>query len=202
LETTRKKVAREAASLLYNNLIQEYKPAKEKAAENLGVRIIPSNLEVAVELDKIADEFEGPSRNELIVELRKSALQTMTYLSEFNPKLTGSVWRGTCYKGSDIDIQIFSTDAESVLERLKAGGFQITKTEWRKKAEKGSVKHYYHIYLQLPIGNEVDVIMKNPDDIQVQEKCDIYGDSVVGLNISQLHELLEKNPLKKFTPTP
>jgi len=200
LEATRKKVAREAATLLYNGLAQEYKQAKEKAAKNLGVRIIPSNLEVAVELDKIADEIEGPSRKELIAKLRKLALQTMTALSEFSPKLIGSVWRGTCYKGSDIDILIFSTDAEAVLKKLKAGGFNITKTEWRKKAEKVSVKSYFHIYLRLPAGNEVEVVMRSPDDLHAQEKCDIYGDTVTGLSISQLQELLEKDPLKKFMP--
>jgi len=38
---------------------KEYKQAKMKAAKNCGVRIMPTNLEVALELDEIAEETEG-----------------------------------------------------------------------------------------------------------------------------------------------
>ena len=60
----RKKVAREAASLLYSGVEKEYKQAKLKAARTFGGHFLPTNFEVAMELDKIAEENEGPTRQE------------------------------------------------------------------------------------------------------------------------------------------
>ena len=41
--STRQNVAREAARLLYNRSVKEYKDAKEIAAASLGSRALPSN---------------------------------------------------------------------------------------------------------------------------------------------------------------
>ena len=53
------KVAREAATLLYFGAEKEYKQAKDRAAETLGTHFLPSNRDIALELDKIAEENEG-----------------------------------------------------------------------------------------------------------------------------------------------
>jgi len=197
---SRRRVAREAALLLYRGLIQEYKQAKEMAAETLGTRTLPSNLEVAVELDRTVDEMEGLARKDLIVKLRRLALQVMLQLKEFHPKVMGSVWRGTARKGSDIDIQTFTTDPKAVVDKLLKSGFKLVKTEWHKKVENNSVKNYFHIYLNLPADHEGEVIVRNPEDLHTREKCDIYGDIIAGLTISQLEKVLEQDPQRKFIP--
>ena len=89
------RVAREAATLLYFGEEKEYKQAKTKAAQTLGTHFLPSNLEVALELDKIAEEHEGAKRRERLIEMRKEALKIMRLLSAYCPVLIGSVWRGT-----------------------------------------------------------------------------------------------------------
>ena len=81
----RRKVAREAASLLYSGIEKEYKQAKLKAARTLGVKFVPTNLEVAVELDRIAEEREGAERQERLIRMRKEALQLMSILRAYNP---------------------------------------------------------------------------------------------------------------------
>lgn len=197
---SRRRVAREAALLLYNGLITEYKQAKEMAAETLGTRTLPSNLEVAVELDRMVDEIEGLTRKELIVKLRRLALQVMLQLREFHPKVVGSVWRGTACKRSDIDILTFTTDTKAVVDTLLKNGFKVVKTEWHKKVENNNVKNYFHIYLNLLADHEVEVIVRNPEDLHIREKCDIYGDIITGLTISQLEEVLEQDPQRKFVP--
>lgn len=57
----KQKIAREAAILLYYGTEKEYKQAKLKAAETFRSRFLPSNLDVALELDNIAEETEGPA---------------------------------------------------------------------------------------------------------------------------------------------
>ena len=115
----RHKVAKEAAVLLYTQQEKEYKQAKLKAADTLGARSLPSNKEIASELDKMADEREGPERAERLTRMRKDALWIMVILGAFHPKLIGSVWRGTVNKNSDIDIEAFTSDQNRILERIK-----------------------------------------------------------------------------------
>src|SRR5512136_812307 len=108
-------VAREAVTLLFFGAEKEYKQAKTKAAETLGTHFLPSNLEVALELDKIAEENEGPKRKQRLTEMRKEALQVMKLLSAYCPVLIGSVWRGTIKQGSDIDIAVYADEQEAVV---------------------------------------------------------------------------------------
>jgi predicted nucleotidyltransferase len=68
---TREKVTREAATLIYSEIKKEYKQAKIKAAKTFGLHYMPTNLEVAIELDKIAEENEGPARTERLICMAK-----------------------------------------------------------------------------------------------------------------------------------
>lgn len=90
----RQAVARHAAILLYDGVVKEYKDAKEMAAEDLGVKVVPSNYEVAMELKRYAESVEGQAYYERLRSMREDALRIMERLSEFNPRLVGSVWRG------------------------------------------------------------------------------------------------------------
>jgi predicted nucleotidyltransferase len=199
-KSERLKVAREAALLLYYGLASEFKQAKERAAKALGAKVLPSNFEVAVEFDRLADEIEGPARRDLIVQMRQEALGMMEFLQEFHPKLVGSVWRGTACRGSDIDVITYSTDPEAVMATLLKSGFKIIRTEWRLKTEKGVTKTYFHIFISLPSGNTAEVTVRSPEDLEIVEKCDIYDDLITGLRLHQLREILSTDPLRKFVP--
>jgi len=196
----RVKVAKEAAALLYYRSACEYKQAKKKAAQSLGVRALPSNLEVALELDRLTDDIEGLSRRELILRLRKEALHVMSLLEQFNPRLVGSVWRGTARKGSDIDILVFSRSPKPLLAVLQRE-YKSLRSKWCKKADGRKANRYFHIYVTLPSKDEVEIVMRSPEDINKKVGCEIYGDAVTGLSVLSLKEVLENQPLKKFIPT-
>lgn len=197
----RKRVAREAAILLYTLQEKEYKQAKKKAAQTLGARVLPSNLEVAEEVDKIAEEREGRLRQERLVQMRREAFQVMESIKEFHPKLVGSVWRGTARRSSDIDIVTFSSAAKAVLAQLQQSNFKIAKTEWLSVTKRGRKEESFHIHLILSSGNEVEVVVRSSERIGIKERCEIYGDSVTGLNYLQLKRVLEENPFQRFVPT-
>ena len=196
----RKKVAKEAAFLLYTSQESEYKQAKERATQTLGVHVLPSNLEVAEELDKIAEEKEGLSRQKKLFQMRREALKTMETLKNFHPKLVGSVWRGTIHKNSDIDITTFSHNPEDVCTKLQEGNFKIAKTEWCTVTKEGEREASFHIHILLPSSNEAEVVVRSPEKMDVQKKCEIYGDTVTGLNYLQLEKILKENPFQKFAP--
>lgn len=200
LPSLKKRVAREAALLLYTSQEKEYKQAKKRAAENLGARTLPSNLEVARELDAIAEEMEGNSRQERLIQMRREALQIMQILEDFNPRLIGSVWRGTINKNSDIDIVAFASAPNAVLAKLQEGSFSIAKTEWLSVTKEGKKETSFHIYLALPSGNEAEVVVRSAEKMNRYEKCEIYGDMITGLSCHQLAKVLKENPLARFVP--
>ncbi len=196
----RHKVAKEAAALLYTQQEKEYKQAKKRAAETLGTRSLPSNKDVASELDKMADMMEGPGRAERLTQMRKDALWIMVILSAFNPKLTGSLWRGTANKNSDIDIEVFTSDHNKILDRLIMSGFVVQTAQWRLISKGSKLERVFHVYLTLPSRNEVELIVRSPEKKDEPDVCEIYGDTVKGLDIHQLRRVLLTDPLCKFVP--
>ncbi len=196
----RKRVAREAALLLYTSQEKEYKQAKKKAAKTLRSRILPSNPEVAEELDKIAEETEGLSRKEMLIRMRKEALQIMEVLKDFSPRLMGSVWRGTAHRNSDIDIVAFFQEPKVVLEKLQESKYSVAGSEWEKVTKRGERESSFHIRLLLPSHDEAEVTVKSPKKIDSLERCEIFGDPLTGLSRPQLQRVLKEEPLKKFVP--
>ena len=196
----KQRVAREAASLLYTSQENEYKQAKLRAARTLGIRVLPSNAQVANELDEIADEMEGSTRREKLLQLRREALKIMKALKNLHPKLIGSVWRGTANRDSDIDIVAFASDPTTVLKSLQYKNFKVVKTEWQSAPKLSRREKSFHIYILLPSGNQAEVVVRNLERLNEKEKCEIYGDTVTGLNSSQLERVLAEDTFKKFVP--
>lgn len=189
----RSSVAREAARLLYSGAAEEYIQAKEMAAASLGAKSTPSNYEVAIELDRLADEAEGGVRQRRLTEMRGKALALMKDLKGFSPRLIGSVWRGTARMGSDIDVVVLARSPSD----LEA---PLADYEIRERGEvnfKGGV-HAYHLKIDLG-GDEAEVVVRDPAEYE-EERCDIYGDVKRGLTISELERLLRTDPIRKFVP--
>ena len=188
----RNAVAREAARLLYKGIAEEYITAKSIAASNLGVHANPSNFEVAEELDRLTDELEGRDREIRLEEMRQTAREVMNTLQEFQPRLIGSVWRGTARWDSDVDVIVFSSSPREVEDKL-----QLYKVlEKGEVIFKGGVRAYrFKLSSEYPL----EVIVRRPDEYH-PERCDIYGDLKTGLTLSELERLLQGNPQRKFIP--
>lgn len=196
----RKKVAKEAASLLYFDIEKEYKQAKLKAAKTFGTHFLPTNLEVAIELDKIAGENEWDTRQKRLIRMRKEALRVMQILQKYNPVLIGSVWRGTINRKSDIDIAVYHDEPDEVLKLIKQNNLKVTQTEWTTVTKQGLKKASFHIYLESPTKEKVEVIVRSLEEIGHEAKCEIYGDPITGLRIQELEKVLEENPTQRFVP--
>jgi predicted nucleotidyltransferase len=195
------KIAREAATLLYFGAEKEYKQAKLKAAKTLGVHFLPSNLEVALQLDKIAEENEGPARRERLIQMRKEALKLMMILKIYRPILIGSVWRGTIRRGSDIDIAVYHDVPDEILNILKKNGIKISKTEWTTATKRGKPEASFHIYTETSNKQIAEFAVRSPEEAGCKRKCETFGDEIKGLNIQELEKLLKENPAQKFIPS-
>jgi len=196
----RKRVAREAAVLLYTSQEKEYKQAKDRAARNLGAQVLPTNIEVAEELDLVSEENEGRSRQDHLIRMRKEALEIMSTLRVFSPKLVGSVWRGTVNRSSDIDITVYSLSYSQVVSSLQEKGFNIIKTEFISGPIQKKAKDSFHITVSLSSGDEAEIVVRDPEEKTQKTKCEIYGDVVKGLDLNQLSKVLTEDPFKRFVP--
>jgi predicted nucleotidyltransferase len=196
----RRRVAREAATLLYFRAEKEYKQAKLKAAKTFGVRFLPTNLEVALELDRIAEENEGSTRKERLIQMRTEALKTMKILEAHRPLLIGSVWRGTIRRGSDIDIALHHDSPGEIVNLLKANGFEISKTEWITVTKRGKTETSFHVYTETPAKHRIEIVVRTSEEAGRKRKCEIFGDEIKGLTIRELEKVLGENPRQQFIP--
>lgn len=197
----RQEVARVAAELLYTGTAKEYKQAKQMAAESLSTSSLPTNFEVALELDELADEVEGEQRMLRLMAMRRVSLELMEGLREFHPRLIGSVWRGTAHRNSDIDLVTYAQDKGHVLNALKKLGKDIIRDETKLYDEHGSSKTSDHIYTDAASEFGVEIVVRPLEDIEEIDICDIFGDPKRGLDLAQLRKILDEDALKKFIPS-
>ncbi len=197
----RKRVAQEAAGLLYTGQEKEYKQAKLRASRTLGFRVLPSNHEIAIELDCLAEDREGKARQERLLQMRREALRIMQTLKKYSPILVGSVWRGTAHQNSDIDIITCAQNPQEVSLVLQKNNYSITHAESQTVTEKGEKQETTHIYAKLPSDSKAEILVRSPRQMGSKTKCEIYGDIITGLNTQQLEKILRENPTQKFTPT-
>jgi len=195
----RRQVAYEAARLIYEGAYEEYKDAKDAAASSLGVRSIPSNYEVAEQLERIADQEEGSDRLRRLMEMRMVAVEVMKTLSDMSPRLIGSVWRGTARKGSDIDVVVYGD--HDLVELTLSEKYSV-----KEKASKSFMVEgmpHTSTHLKLEVGDYgVEVVVRPPKDVESyrDERCDIYGDLKRGVGLGELERLMKTDPLRRFIP--
>ena len=197
--STRTEVAREAARLLYNRSIKEYKDAKDMAAASLGTRALPSNYEVAIELDRLVEEREGSERLTRLIEMRKIAVTVMKLLSDYDPVLIGSVWRGTPRQGSDIDIVVYCDTPEEIEEKLT--NFDVKGSEQKTFTVGGLPRTSTHIPVQVE-EHTVEIVVRPTRDREYyrEERCETYGDIKRGIKLPELEKLIQVDPLRRFIP--
>lgn len=196
----RKKIAREAASFLYFGSEKEFKQAKQKAARIFNCKFLPTNLEVAMEFDKIAEENEGSARRERLIQMRKEALQVMNILKAYNPMLIGSVWRGTIHHESDIDITVYYDEPNDVLKAIERDYYKMVQAEWTTVTKKGQKKASFHVHLESSTHEAIEIIVRSSQELNRREKCEVYGDEIIGLNLKELEKMLKENPTERFLP--
>lgn len=120
-EDLRRALAQEAARIMAEHGIEDFLQAKRKAADRLGVNdvaVLPKNVEIEAALREHQRLFGGDTHHHTLKEQRNIALEAMRRLTEFQPRLVGSVLKGTATNYSDINLHLFADRPESVTIRL------------------------------------------------------------------------------------
>jgi len=193
-EKLRRRLAWEAARLMYSREESEYYRAKLKAAQRLfrgdvKPRDLPSNREIRDELQRMAHLFEGEARYENLREMRFEALRLMRKLAVFRPRLIGSTLTGHVRKGSDVDLHVFAAGPEPVVTILEEEG-QRCDVEHKRVRKDGEERVFTHIRFhdRFPF----ELTLYPPDKAHYVFKSSITGRAIERASIAQLEERLAK----------
>lgn len=121
LDRAREEIAQEAARIMHEQMVRDFQQAKFKACERLGYSgkmAMPSNEEIQAALTRYLEVFKSHSQPALLERLRKVALEAMTFLADFQPRLVGPVLEGTADEYSAVQLHVFSETPEQVLQFL------------------------------------------------------------------------------------
>lgn len=135
-EHLRRALAQEAARLMAEHGVQDFRIAKRKAAERYGVTeasVLPRNTEIEAALAEYQRLFGGNSHVESLAAQRRAALAAMQLLAEFQPRLVGAVLAGTATEHADVQLHLFADSAEAVSFCLMDRGIDYEVTERRVK---------------------------------------------------------------------
>lgn len=116
-ENLRRRLAHEAAKIIADQGITDYRLAKRKAAQRLGITdlaVLPKNAEVEKALEEHLRLFAGPSHPTRVRKLRETAFEVMSTLTDFHPRLVGPVLNGTATDHSLISLHLFAETAEAI----------------------------------------------------------------------------------------
>ncbi|MCW8902069.1 MAG: hypothetical protein OQK95_15500 [Gammaproteobacteria bacterium] len=113
----RQRLAQKTAQILLDSGTRDFKAAKQKAAQQLGAtdtKSLPNNAEIELALSEYQRIFRSTSQPEHLSRLREIAIEAMRFLSDFKPRLVGSVLSGTADQHSIIRIHLFADTVESI----------------------------------------------------------------------------------------
>lgn len=126
---TRQHLAQQVARLMWEQGIQDFRVAKEKAARglNLDRQQLPDNREIAEALrvhSRLFGGGQGPQRTQ---DLLEAAVALMEFLESLQPRLVGSLLTGTVTPHSEVELHLFTDTPEQADLLLQGRGIE---SEW------------------------------------------------------------------------
>ncbi len=118
MSRNRELVAQTAARIIVEEGLEDYRLAKLKAAERLGLSErsdLPRNTLVEEAIHAYQNLFDTAERRARLHQLRQAALRTMQLLADFQPRLVGTVLKGTATDHSLVNLHVFADTVEDVI---------------------------------------------------------------------------------------
>jgi len=110
-------LAQEAARIIVDQGVRDYRLAKLKAAERLGFNSrgsLPRNAEIERAVGEHLQLFGRESHADFLYIMRQVAISAMELLKSFAPRLVGPVLNGTADPNSAVNLHVFADSPELV----------------------------------------------------------------------------------------
>lgn len=136
-------VAAEAARIIQEEGLADYRGAKEKAATRLGLgrnAPLPNNGEIEAALAERIRIFHADTQPALLESLRRAAMAVMADLVGFEPRLVGDVLGGNATPHSRVELHLFDDAPEAVGAALDTLGIGYRTGARRFKLRRDAVE--------------------------------------------------------------
>lgn len=125
------RVVHEAARIICEDGLTDYRLAKQKAVERLGLGFgtpLPSNAEIHSAVLQHQRLFGGQSYSDRLRKLRATAASAMRLLAGFEPRLVGAAATGATNDEHRVQLHCFSDQPEEIDWLLHSNGipFEVT----------------------------------------------------------------------------
>jgi len=191
-ELMRQAVADEAARIMREQGVDDYLLAKRKAADRLGVTdasILPRNTEIEAALVAHQRLFAADRHEADLAALRRSALEAMRLMADFQPRLVGPVLTGTASPHSEINLHVFTESPEAVSIRLEERGVPHEVLERRLRYERDRTVSYPA--LRFVAGHQtVDAVVFPLDGIRQAPSSPVDGKPMRRASAAEVEALL------------
>lgn len=191
-EQLRRALALEAARIMSEQGIDDYRLAKRKAAERLGatdIAVLPKNTEIEAALAEHQRLFEADTHSSELQSARRTALQAMQVLQKFEPRLVGPVLSGTASAHSEIHLHLFAEGTEAVVMHLMEQGIPYEVAERRLRYEPDRLVAYPVV--RFVAGNrEIDAVVFPVDGIRQSPASPVDGRPMRRADRAELEALL------------
>lgn len=168
MQRERSGLIEEAARIVCVELLTDYRQAKRKAAQRLGLppnAPLPENAAVHAAVIDYQRLFGGDEYVRQLQGLRRTALAAMRLFAEFSPRLVGAVVSGAVTAAHRVQLHVFSDAAEAVDVTLLNRGIDFEPGERRYRMGDGRERPVALLRLELD-GHGVDVAVFPEDGLR------------------------------------
>jgi len=154
----RRAIAAEAARIMSTQSQFNYRVAKQKAAERLGINLrttLPSNAEVESALRAYQQIYGSRQRIHHLRKMRQVALKVMHSLQPYCPRLVGPVLDGTADQFARVSLHVFNDPPEAVIIHLLDRGLVFRNEQRKIRWHNGSYR-------------QVQLLVTDTEDIEVE----------------------------------
>lgn len=144
-DRARQVLAQEAARIICEQGIEDYRLAKIKAAERLGMSdhgALPGNPEIEQAVNEHLALFGRESHYDLLLNLRRAAISAMEMLVVYTPRLVGPVLNGTAGESSAVNLHLFADSPEQVAWTLDESRVPYRPFERRYKSRRNQTSRF------------------------------------------------------------
>lgn len=192
-ERARQVVAQEAARIIVNHGVRDYRVAKQKAADRLGVTgrgSLPGNAEIEAAVAEHLQIFGGDAHEDRLRLMRVAALAAMDLLAAFTPRLVGPVLAGTADENSAVNLHVFADSPELVAMELEQIGVGYRPYERRLKSRRNQVETYSGFEFNHG-NNAIQATVFPVDGIRQAPMSPIDGKPMKRVDATAVQQLLE-----------
>ncbi|MGH8253634.1 MAG: hypothetical protein ACRES2_06300 [Steroidobacteraceae bacterium] len=192
-DNLRRAIAQEAARVMAEHGIQDFRTAKRKAAERFGVTeegVLPSNTEVETSLVEYQRLFAADTHNATLRSKRGVALRAMRSLAAFSPRVVGPVLHGTATAHNDVQLHLFTDQPEAVALNLLDRGVEHDVGEHRLRLDAERFQVFPSVQFEID-SHTIDATVFPVDGIRQSPISPVDGRPMRRADADELASLLD-----------